>query len=212
MKLLILATLISIPAKAYMCDWPVPEYTIQSSATSGISREQYDAVLDSVESKMKWTMYLKGLSLKIHRSWSDSTVNAQAWVSGKVCNVEMFGGLARFPGISPEGIRHVALHEIGHCIGGYPFYPNTTLSAEGQADYWSTSVGCQKMGVACKDSSLNVAIALARMGGESLPKRPSPTLPAVSRTVYTHPKAQCRLNTFDAGLVKSPRPRCWFYK
>ncbi|MCK6597189.1 MAG: hypothetical protein L6Q37_02395 [Bdellovibrionaceae bacterium] len=53
--------------------------------------------------------------------------------------VEMFGGLARHPLMTAEGLLLVLCHEIGHHLGGYPTYTGRTLSTEGQADYFSTS-------------------------------------------------------------------------
>lgn len=53
--------------------------------------------------------------------------------------VEMFGGLARHPLMTPEGFLLVICHEIGHHMGGAPRYPNSELSTEGQSDYFSTS-------------------------------------------------------------------------
>lgn len=192
-----------------LCDFPDPGYKIEAIEASGISKTDYNVVLDQVELKYAPTFKAKGYRLKILRSWSDGTVNAQAWWTGSTCNVEMFGGLARFPGISAAAVRQVALHEIGHCLGGSPTYPGDVMSCEGQADYYSTAFGCRIMGVGCKASSLNLSKSLARMSGEAIPWRPGPALPPVSRTNCDHPDAQCRLETYDAGIVRGSRPRCW---
>ena len=193
-----------------LCDWPVPADQIHESARSGITKGLYDQVLNQVERAYHPIFAAKGYRLNMIRSWSDGTVNAQAWWEGSTCNVEMFGGLARWPGITSTAVRQVALHEIGHCLGGSPTYPWDVMSCEGQADYYSTAVGCPALGVGCKASSLNLARALASMGGETRPYRPGPQLPAVNVTYCEHPRAQCRLNTYDAGTAKGARPRCWY--
>lgn len=196
--------------KIELCDWPVPAVTIDETRTTGTTKALFDKVLDQVERAYGPVFRAKGKSLKIIRSWSDGTVNAQAWWSGNTCNVEMFGGLARWPGITSTAVRQVALHEIGHCIGGSPYYPWSSMSCEGQADYWSTLVGCRELGVNCKASSLNLARALGSMSGEPAAWRPGPQLPPVSRTYCEHPESQCRLNTYDAGIAGGSRPRCWY--
>ena len=200
----------SLYSDAKLCDWPVPTVKIDEFQITGTSKALYDKVLNQVERIYAPIFRAKGYQLKIVRSWSDGTVNAQAWWSGNTCNVEMFGGLARWPGITSTAVRQVALHEIGHCLGGSPYYPWSTMSCEGQADYYSTLVGCRELGVGCVASSLNLARALASMGGEPAPRRPGPQLPAVGRTYCEHPEAQCRLQTYDAGIARGSRPRCWF--
>lgn len=195
-----------------LCDWPQVATQYQPNQAHAIVKTQYDAALDQIQKKYDPIFQKAGYRLRIIRSWNDSTVNAQAWWTGSTCNVEMFGGLARYPGITTAAVRQVALHEIGHCLGGAPFYPGEDMSAEGQADYYSTSVGCPALGVACKASSLNLARSLASMSSEPKPWRPGPSLPAVSTTYFEHPEAQCRLQTYDAGIVKGARPRCWFFR
>lgn len=194
------------------CDFPVPNYKIAVHAGTGITEDQYTKVLDKVQEAYDPVFADIGKSLNIERSWDDGTVNAQAWWSWdkKTCNIEMFGGLARFSGVTAAGFRQVALHEIGHCLGGEPLYPRSDLSAEGQADFYSTSVGCDLMDVACKASSLNLARLLATLNKDVPPVRPSPPLPEVKDTYLKHPDAQCRLNTYDAGRLELERPRCWY--
>jgi hypothetical protein len=50
----------------------------------------------------------------------------------------MRGGLARRAEITPEGFAIVACHELGHHLGGYPFYAaNDWAASEGAADYFA---------------------------------------------------------------------------
>jgi hypothetical protein len=79
----------------------------------------------------------------VNRKWDDGTVNASAQRSGRTYVVNMFGGLARHPSITPDGFALVVCHEIGHHIGGAPKiggFPwiNRWASNEGQADYFAT--------------------------------------------------------------------------
>jgi hypothetical protein len=194
-----------------LCDWPDPGFKIGTNERNlGIAKSAYDKALDQVETVYSPLFKKMGYGFELHRTWSDGTVNAQAWWEGSTCNVEIFGGIARWPGITATAVRQVALHEIGHCLGGDPEYPGENMSCEGQADYYSSLIGCRLFGVSCKASSLNLAKALASMGGEQVPSRPGPVLKQVKVTNCDHPAAQCRLDTYDAGIAKYSRPGCWF--
>lgn len=104
----------------------------------GLSKSQYDTVLNHVFAV--YSPFIKSLGGQyiIVRSWDDGTVNAQAWRDGDKYNIEMFGGLARYKGMSMDAFAIVACHETGHHLGGAPLYPGDVLAAEGQADYFAT--------------------------------------------------------------------------
>lgn len=125
-----------------------------------ISRPQFRKILDAAESVYKPIFQSLGLGrFYVVDRWSDDTVNACA-SSGAPCSqtqtqipgltnkaagvdryVEIYGGLARHPYMTPEGLMLVVCHEIGHHLGGYPRYKKNTsaLSTEGQADYFATA-------------------------------------------------------------------------
>lgn len=192
------------------CDWPVPDYKIDESVQSGLTKAQFDRAISTAERAWSSTFANWGCPLVMHHSWSNGTINAQAWQEGGYCHVEMFGGLARFPGMTERTFVQVAMHEIGHHIGGRPYYSGERLSVEGQADYFSTAWGMPKAGLGSMGSSLILSRVLARLSGEALPWRPGPVLPPAGRTIETHPPAQCRLNTMDVARRHGPRHTCWF--
>lgn len=111
-------------------------------------------------------------NLLIFSRWTDDTVNAFAFICNDPklvgtpnypaeCNrtqmsaggfipistVSIYGGLARHPYMTPEGIVLAACHEIGHHLGGYPRYDKNTswASTEGQSDYFATSKCARKV-------------------------------------------------------------------
>lgn len=52
----------------------------------------------------------------------------------------LFGGYARMPGMTPDGVVMTLCHELGHGIGGAPYKrktDNTRASTEGQSDYFA---------------------------------------------------------------------------
>ncbi len=107
----------------------------------GITHEQYDEVLDRLEEIYGPIVAAKGGKLQINRLWDDPTVNSDAWRRGKVWNLDMYGGLARYPAITQDGEALVACHEMSHHLGGAPKIKRlfgrfgTWASDEGEADY-----------------------------------------------------------------------------
>lgn len=79
-----------------------------------------------------------GATLQINRLWSNSTVNASASRSGSTWIVNMYGGLARRSEVTKDGFALVICHELGHHVGGYPFYSGNWAASEGQSDYFAT--------------------------------------------------------------------------
>lgn len=211
-RIILSTVLLTLSLSAFadgICDFPVPAYQINELAFTGISKPVFDGLMDEVETAYAPVFRQNGCRFVLHRSWNNGTVNAQAWQTGIPginldCHVEMFGGFARYPGMTKGAMRKVALHEIGHHLGGYPFYPGESLSCEGQADYFAGAVHHSP------ESDLNLASLLARLSGETKPWRPGPGLPQARVTDCSHPAAQCRLNTLDAGRLNQSRSRCWF--
>lgn len=115
---------------------------VNAKRTGGISLEQFNSVIDNVESMYAPLVSQEGGNLKVVRNWDDATVNAYAQQAGKEWKVSMFGGLARHDTITADGFALVVCHEIGHHIGGAPrkssMGTSVWASNEGQADYWAT--------------------------------------------------------------------------
>ena len=123
-------------------NWKIPVSFQKNGLKTGITEEQFNAVIDKVETLYAPIISSAGARLNVTRSWSDGTVNAYASRSGTTWNVAMFGGLARHETITEDGFALVVCHEIGHHIGGAPkkagWGMSTWASNEGQADYWAT--------------------------------------------------------------------------
>ena len=72
-----------------------------------------------------------------------------AWANRESENnytLNFWGGLARIPGMNDEAFAITACHELGHILGGAPRIKIKEFlwsSAEGQSDYYATSV-CMK--------------------------------------------------------------------
>jgi hypothetical protein len=113
--------------------------SVGDKEAAGLSLQQFNAVIDKVESVYSPIVSTLGGNLEVVRNWSDGTVNAYAEREGDSWKVSMFGGLARHKTITEDGFALVVCHEIGHHIGGAPkYYGDDWASNEGQADYFAT--------------------------------------------------------------------------
>ena len=136
-----------------------------------------------------------------------------------------------------DGYTLVACHELGHHLGGAPLFSGQDwASVEGEADYFATTKCVKAMwGHASKarmDAASQVlANTLARLEGSKNPKASTPDRSVVTSTFEDHPAAQCRLDTYLAGVkcnaqgefsmtdsrvgacddgTVGARPHCWF--
>lgn len=107
---------------------------------SGITEDQFNAVIDKYEALYSPIVAEHGANLVIERKWTDPTVNAYAQQIGKTWKVSMFGGLARHETITEDGFALVVCHELGHHLGGAPkkVWGSAWASNEGQSDYFAT--------------------------------------------------------------------------
>ncbi len=113
----------------------IPERLAQPT---GISRQQFDEVLDRLQALYEPIIAAKGGRLKIERKWSSGMVNAYADRRGNNWVIGMYGGFARHPEITYDAFAAVACHELGHHVGGSPKYGGGDwASVEGASDYYS---------------------------------------------------------------------------
>jgi hypothetical protein len=107
-------------------------------AATGITEQQFNSILDLLELRYRTEFFFFNANFVINRFWNDSTVNAFARRTGNDWIIDMYGGLARRSEITPDGFALVACHEIGHHLGGYPFYSGDWAATEGEADNYAT--------------------------------------------------------------------------
>lgn len=168
---------------------------------SAVGKASFDDAIRKVQSAYAAEVAAMGATLRINNLWSDGTVNAQAYRRGSVWYVDAFGGLARYPGMTKNAFIAVLCHELGHHLGRAPRYDRNTdwAATEGQSDYFATLRCMKKLGISSAIPSLALATVLADLGGERKPSRSTRDASRVSRTYESHPDAQCRLDTMDAG-------------
>ncbi|MBL7544436.1 MAG: hypothetical protein JNL11_11525 [Bdellovibrionaceae bacterium] len=153
--------------------FPANNLRIPIRPTGQMSELQFRQVLQVVAQVYEPIFRQNGRpKLAIFPKWTDDTVNAYAFICNDPkligtanyppeCNrmqtssgvytpisvVSMFGGLARHPLMTQEGLIIVACHEIGHHLAGYPRYAaNSAWAAtEGQSDYFATAKCARKV-------------------------------------------------------------------
>ena len=109
----------------------------------GITEQQFNAVMDRIQLLYADIIKARGGELQINRLWSDGTVNASAQQIGGKWILNMYGGLARHPVVTPDAMALVACHEMGHHLGGAPKIKGYDdepewAANEGGADYFGT--------------------------------------------------------------------------
>ena len=112
-------------------------------SAGGLTEQQFNDVMDRIEKLNAPIVAQAGGTLSINRKWNDATVNASAEQFGSSWILNMYGGLARHPEVTVEGMALVACHELGHHLGGAPkisgvFGGDNWATNEGGADYYAT--------------------------------------------------------------------------
>jgi hypothetical protein len=129
--------------------------------------------------------------------WDARTVNAQAWYSGEIRHVVLYGGLVRHRLVSRNCLALTLAHETGHHLGGRPLDPELRWPTwQGQADYWAARTAMPHVfGTKARAITLRGArelVRLTRMTGVS----------------DADLSAEERFRIFSAGAMKRPPPVC----
>lgn len=135
------------------CEGFLPESisrTISSSRSKtliseGITKEEFESISELGTKAYKSYIKKFGADFTIAPQWDNNNLNATAIKKGSEWKVILFGGLAKFSGVTKDGYTVVLCHEIGHLVGGFPFYNQSSdeaklsyRSTEGNADYFAT--------------------------------------------------------------------------
>jgi hypothetical protein len=127
--------------------WKQDSLYLGLDGSGGLNETQFGQVIDKVAEALQPSVALHGGSLVVNRLWTTATVNASSGQLFGTWTVNMYGGLARRPEITVDGFTLVMCHEMGHHLGGFPFYSlmGRWAAAEGQADYFATEVCAHKV-------------------------------------------------------------------
>ena len=133
-----------------LCQGFLPENDLSISVEDyhnlAMDEEVFHAVLDRIEEVYAPIVARRRVRLVVDRQWSNGRVNAGASRGLGTYIITMYGGLARHPDVTPDGLMLIACHEMGHHLGGSPKYrvSATWASNEGQSDYFA-NLHCMRM-------------------------------------------------------------------
>lgn len=178
-----------------------------STGNPAINEQVFNQIIDGVMALYQPIAKARGVTLQADKLWTDATVNASSYQQGKTWYVEMYGGLARRPEITPDGFALVVCHELGHHFGGYPFVSGWAAN-EGEADYYATQT-CARL-IWGRDQQAN-------MGWRGLTNIPNAVATKCAQAWPNNANAQgwcvrvsaggLSLATLLAALGKSPVPK-----
>jgi hypothetical protein len=112
---------------------------------SNIDERQFNAIIDDVTQHYKTIFEAHSARFIVYKFWASSTVNASAGQNNNDWFINMYGGLARRPEITPDGFALVVCHELGHHLAGFPFNGPIWGANEGQSDYFATQACARKI-------------------------------------------------------------------
>lgn len=203
----------------------------EADAASKLSKTTFKRVLSILKSHYQYKAQERGSLLEFYTDYDNDWAQAFArrWDTDQV---HIYGGVAAINQSTEDTLALFICHELGHLYGGSPYSDtHNELSVEGQADYWAASEcmpkiipklsyleassssesHCEGDNVCAR--TLDASYALANFFADNA-KNPHPDLSTPDQSIVvqvlkTHPSAQCRLDTFWAGLKLSNPPRCW---
>ena len=114
----------------------------KSGMLSKVSEADYREVIREVYDYFDPIVYRLGGDLKIRPAWSSDLVNATARQDGDDWIITIYGGLARRPELTLDGLTMVLCHELGHHIAGFPM-SSFWAANEGNSDYFAAQA-CTK--------------------------------------------------------------------
>ncbi len=131
---------LSITPKANASFFPPNDLHLKKfPSTKAVDQKHAEKILDDILSYFKDAAKQQSAKFKGRILWDDSTVNAVAYENGKKWNVDVYGGLVKYPLLTEDAIATVICHEVGHHIAGYFFKTNFKwASSEGESDYFAT--------------------------------------------------------------------------
>lgn len=130
------------PTCALLANLPEQNKTVKIDPTK--TKERFEEIAHTITTPYRETITQLGAELMVDVDWKEDEVNAYATQIGKNWILYIYGGLYRHASVPEDTFALVVCHELGHLLGGAPFVPGSNMSAEGQADFWATSVCLKK--------------------------------------------------------------------
>jgi hypothetical protein len=177
---------------------------IDSSAKGAISEIESLALIERVRDEFATDVATHGAELFIDLEYAATSIGAMATrsLNHKKWYIKVWGGVPKFPSATGDTFVLTLCHEMGHHLGGYPFYahePTEWAAAEGQADYWSTQACAKRLWR--NDLTINETFSNVRDSGCELIYTLSADINLCKR-IYRATEIQAELN----GKISKGRP------
>ncbi len=234
--------LLMAPLKSsYSCFEKIDNKSIdQRNDSSKISHREFNEIVDAARIMFVEKAASENISLNLTGYWDSPVINAYTLVIGNSASISIYGGIAKATSLTSEGLALALCHELGHVLGGEPYFGDFNNSVEGGADYYSTrhclkefltvlnlppsdnltpdiSKICSfdKDELLCQQvlvGGLSVMTELSKMSpnGNTELSYYTPDSTISPTTLKSYPSFQCRLDTILRGYLNLSRPSCWF--
>jgi hypothetical protein len=133
----------------------------KSTGPSNTDEAEFRQIVSHIQQTFAPKVTALGGKLSVSGDWRNEKLNAGARQQFGTWQVQITGGLARRPELTPDGFTLILCHELGHHLGGFAF-SGTELpienplpipipigevwaATEGQADYFATHVCTHKI-------------------------------------------------------------------
>lgn len=115
--------------------------TAQAKADATMTEEIFNQAIDQVTEIIRPLVEHHGGKLVVTKKWAIPKENASTDQRFGIWSVSIYGGLGRYPTVTPDVLQLTVCHELGHHLGGFPFADYGDWSAsEGQADGYAVQV------------------------------------------------------------------------
>lgn len=136
---------------------------VDSEFRNSMSEIDFNFIIDRAYNTYAPIAKLKKSQLTINRLWTNDAVNANASRFGNAWSVNIYGGIARHPLVTNDGLLFITCHEIGHHLGGAPKIGGLSgywSSTEGEADYFAGMKCMRKILMNDDNSSIMKEVAI----------------------------------------------------
>ncbi len=140
------------------------EYQKSLLAPSTVTEDVFNDVIDEIRVLYKPQVRRLHQKLVIERQWWHHDENLTARREEEAYTLLLSGGWARQRGMTKDTFRLSVCHEVGHLLGGGPYYQRsddsllTYMNAEGEAEYFATSKCLRKL--FSKEDNVRIAASL----------------------------------------------------
>lgn len=116
-------------------------FSTRSMADASMTEEVFNQSIDEVINAFSPFVTRHGGRLEVIKKWAVPKENATTDQFNGLWSVTIYGGLGRYPTMTPDALQLTVCHEVGHHLGGFPFADYGDWSAsEGQADTFAVQV------------------------------------------------------------------------